>query len=183
MSNIELKKTKCSCGRDIYYKTKAPKKCDVCKKSGSTGRRKKRSYGSSDGELKMFFILNDLISSEYVNNGYYSWLPSPKNVPMQLDRYYPELKLAWEYDGRQHHEYNSYFHKTKQQFEYLQKCDVLKSKLCAESGVTLIRIRYDKKLTHEYILSRIRDTNPKLFNSLVKKDILNLTYLKSSGIL
>jgi very-short-patch-repair endonuclease len=82
---------------------------------------------------------------------------SPKGEPMQLDIYYPQLRLAFEYDGSQHKKYNSYFFKNKKQFEYLQRCDRLKNRICKEIGIELIRINYDKKITLDYIAKKLQD--------------------------
>lgn len=73
---------------------------------------------------------------------------------------------------KQHYEYNSYFHKSKKQFKYLQKCDILKAKICATRGITLIHVKYDKKVTEQYLLLKIAETNPKLYNRLKQEKIL-----------
>ncbi len=163
-----LKSTKCACGNTIYYKTKPPTKCEECKSKRKGYSHKVNS--SSNGELLMFNTLDSILKLDYINNGYYSWLQSPKGSPMQLDRYYPDIKLGFEYQGAQHYRFNKYFHKTKKQFLYLQQCDTLKSQLCVVKGITLIHIRYDKSLTREYLISRIQDTN--LFDYLVSNKLI-----------
>lgn len=98
---------------------------------------------------------------EVIHNGYYSWLRSPKNQPMQLDVYIPELKIAFEVDGRQHFQYSTFLHgkgkKGLERFQYLQACDKLKDELCKKRGVRLIRIRYDRRVTREYLLTRLKN--------------------------
>jgi copper oxidase (laccase) domain-containing protein len=160
-----IKTTICAdCGVEIKYKTNKPKRCEKCKEDRATSKRianKKRKRSSSatwQKEYQMFNILDEIFpNSYYIRNGYYSFLISPKGEPMQLDIYYPDLRLAVEYDGRQHTEYNAYFHKSKAQFKYLQDCDALKNKLCAQLGITLIRIPYDKKLSKEYIIKKLKE--------------------------
>jgi hypothetical protein len=91
----------------------------------------------------------------YIHNGYYSFLPSPKKKPMQLDIFFPKLKLALEYNGRQHYSYNQHFFKNKEQFEYLKKCDRLKKRLCKELRITLITVDYSKTISCDYLKRRI----------------------------
>lgn len=98
---------------------------------------------------------NILPEADYIDNGYYSWLHSPKGSPLQLDRYYPDLNIAFEYNGRQHYEFNPYMHKNRAAFEYLRKCDLAKRRECKERGVTLITIKYTKRITKEYLLNRL----------------------------
>lgn len=69
------------------------------------------------------------------------------------------IKSLWDNkndDGRQHSEYNPYFHKTKKQFKYLQQCDKLKDKICEELNITLIRISHDKKVSKELIEEKLK---------------------------
>lgn len=107
-------------------------------------------------ENRLFEILERIYPGEYyIRNGYYSFLMSPKKKPMQLDIYYPDLNIAFEYQGSQHSRYNKFFFKNKKQFQYLKTCDRLKKKLCKKLGITLICIDYTKELTVEYVKMRI----------------------------
>lgn len=123
----------------------------------------------------MFALLDTIMPGQYyIRNGYYSFLISPKGAPMQFDIYFPEFKLAWEYDGRQHSEYNEFMHKSKKAFRYLQQCDQIKNELCKELGITLIRIRFDKKLTADYLRVKLQEANPELYNKLLTLGILRI---------
>jgi hypothetical protein len=70
------------------------------------------------------------------------WLRNPvtgKNL--ELDGYNEELKLAFEYDGRQHSRYDKHFHKNGiNEFIYQRKKDNWKDLQCREHGVFLVRI-------------------------------------------
>jgi hypothetical protein len=104
----------------------------------------------------MKLTLNSIFPNAlYIDNGYYSFLLSPKKAPLQLDRYYPDLKIAFEYDGEQHKTYNPYMHKTQAAFAYLQECDRMKNEYCKALGIHLIRISHEKKITKQYILERL----------------------------
>lgn len=142
------------CGKAVTYKTKPPKWCKQCKPK-KKGYKKKWTHKGSK-EALMFKILNQVFpDEEYINNGYYSWLLSPRSAPMQLDRYYPKLKLAFEYMGSQHYEFNKYFHRTKDAFVYLQECDIIKRKICKDKGISLIEIRHDEDITIDLIKSKL----------------------------
>lgn len=106
----------------------------------------------------MFKILDEMFDEDYINNGYYSWLMSPKGSPMQLDRYYPNLKLAFEHHGSQHFNHNKYYHKSKAKFDYLQECDRLKHRLCQARGVKLITMTYQDTLDQACIQQRIKES-------------------------
>lgn len=146
------------CGALIQYTGRKPAKCDLCKKAEATVRKRKprpKKVGSSK-EMQMFSLMDKLLPGQYyIRNGYYSFLQSPKGSPMQYDLYYPEFKLAMEFDGKQHNEYNPYFFKTKKQFEYLQECDKLKDRYSSAFSITLIRITHDKKITVSLIKERL----------------------------
>ncbi len=63
--------------------------CRQCKKDTSTSVWKK--------EVVMFNTLDNMFfPHDTIRNGYYSWLISPKNLPMQLDWFCPALNLAFE---------------------------------------------------------------------------------------
>ena len=174
----EIKVTTCSeCGKEIKYTTKKPKVCTVCRNLAKTDKpaakkktssyKKKPDNKNTQGELILFRALDELLKGhDYINHGYYSFLPSPKGYPLQLDRYYPELKLAWEFDGKQHEEYNKYIHKSKKNFEYYKECDKLKEKNCKVCGITLIRIAWNYKITPEALKLDILKTNKDLYNKI-----------------
>lgn len=153
-----MKKTTCTdCGNEVFYKTNKPKRCATCREKREMRfkhRKKKLIRSKKEGEMQR--VLNQLFPHEdYIDNGYYSWLMSPKGAPLQLDRYYPRLKLAFEFNGQQHYKYNPYMHQSIEAFQYLQKCDAKKKKDCKRKGVHLITIKYTKKITKEYIIKRL----------------------------
>lgn len=108
-------------------------------------------------EDRMFLVLTREVipGAEYIRNGYYSFLMSPKGRPMQFDLYFPQLKLAYEYNGKQHYKQNPVM-QNQRQFAYLKRCDALKKKLCKELGITLITIDYTKPITADYLRTRIK---------------------------
>ena len=172
------KTTRCiTCNKDIAYKTNKPKRCNACKNEKGTKARKNRKGGARPftkwkKETQMFRLLQEIFNTDSIMNGYYSWLESPKGEAMQLDWFCPKYSVAFEYNGRQHYEYSTYFHKSKKAFKYLQECDKLKHEICKDKGVVLVPIRYDKSLTKRYLLLKLEESDKKLYNSLIKRGII-----------
>lgn len=153
-----MKVTVCiECKTKVEYKTNKPKRCPKCrekKEAAFTFKKKTPIRSKKEGQMQK--ALNNILpEADFIDNGYYSWLPSPKGSPLQLDRYYPELKLAFEFQGRQHYEFNPYMHKDRAAFEYLRKCDAKKKRICKERGITLIAIKYTKTITKDYLIKRL----------------------------
>jgi len=61
---------------------------------------------------------------------------------LELDGYCRELKLSFEYQGKQHYEYVPYFHRIKNAFEHQQKRDQKKYEICMKKDICLILIPY-----------------------------------------
>jgi hypothetical protein len=69
------------------------------------------------------------------------WLVNPTTKRcLELDMYNEEHKLAFEYDGAQHNVYTPHYHVNEHHFQYRKLLDQLKTELCREAGVLLIRI-------------------------------------------
>lgn len=147
------------CGTDLIYKTKKPKLCSAHKLANAKPNKKPKTIPTkSKKEGQMQYLLNKIMpEAVYIDNGFYSFLPSPKDHPMQMDRYYPDLKLAFEFQGKQHYQFNSYMHSSKESFEYLKTCDALKAKLLKQRGIRLITIKYDKEITLGYLVRRLKE--------------------------
>lgn len=64
---------------------------------------------------------------------------------LELDIYNSELRLAIEYNGRQHYVYLPYFHKDYQAFLDQKYRDELKRELCKQNNITLIEVPYTVK--------------------------------------
>lgn len=64
------------------------------------------------------------------------------NRNLELDGYNEDLKIAFEYNGKQHYEYPNAFHRTEQQFINQRRRDIFKLDKCDEHGIYLITIPY-----------------------------------------
>ena len=73
------------------------------------------------------------------------WLVNPTTKrPLELDMYCEALRIAFEVDGSQHEVYSPHFHQSEDHFRYRQLLDRLKTQLCQEAGVLLIRIPWHR---------------------------------------
>ena len=70
------------------------------------------------------------------------WLIGLKGVPLELDGYNEELKLAFEYQGIQHYKRVPRFHKTSEEYNHRRNNDQRKREVCKEYNITLIEIPY-----------------------------------------
>ncbi len=64
-------------------------------------------------------------------------------IPFQgfyLDFFLPRLKIVFEIQGRQHYEYNKFFHKNKLNFNESKKRDFMKEEWCKINNITLYTV-------------------------------------------
>lgn len=74
------------------------------------------------------------------------WLINPETGRrLELDCYNDDLKLAVEYNGRQHYEWPNFPGQTQEEFIAQVRRDQLKIELCDRHGVYLITVPYTKK--------------------------------------
>jgi len=65
---------------------------------------------------------------------------------LELDIYNEDLRLAVEYNGKQHYEYNRHFHRgSNDRFQNQQYRDLIKQQLCRDQGIYLIVVPYSIK--------------------------------------
>lgn len=61
---------------------------------------------------------------------------------LELDMYNPDLKLAVEYNGRQHYEFVPFFHQTRDKFQTQKYRDRMKQELCHKHQIFLIVVPF-----------------------------------------
>jgi hypothetical protein len=65
------------------------------------------------------------------------------NQALELDCYNEDLKLAVEYNGKQHYEYNKMMHQnSRHSFQNQQYRDLMKKDMCDKNGIRLIIVPY-----------------------------------------
>lgn len=77
---------------------------------------------------------------------------------LELDCYEESLKLAVEYNGIQHYKYIPYFHKNKEAFHNQLYRDELKSRICKDNGVNLIKVPNSVKVPdiERFLIQKLR---------------------------
>jgi hypothetical protein len=88
--------------------------------------------------------------------------------PLELDCYNDELKIAVEYNGKQHYEYNKMMHQdSKFAFQNQKYRDHIKKELCNKFGIRLISVPYivsDDKIP-EYLYQELKNLNLLVHNN------------------
>jgi len=109
-------------------------------------------------EKMMGDILDLIYPDEYhKDRNRYKWLTNPNTKRrLELDRYYPNLKLAFEYNGKQHYVPILFFaggdeEQASYKWQRQQERDQIKRNLCRQYGVTLITIRYSNGISFDNI--------------------------------
>lgn len=82
------------------------------------------------------------------------------NFNLELDCYDETLKLAVEYNGRQHYDFIPYFHKNNDRFLNQKYRDDMKRRICKDMGITLIEVPFtvEIKEIEEFIRKELRKT-------------------------
>lgn len=86
------------------------------------------------------------------------FLKNPQtNRNLELDCYNSSLKLALEYNGKQHYKFPNKFHNSVEAFNAQIARDELKKTLCDNHGVTLIIVPYTipKSQIVDYIVAKL----------------------------
>ena len=86
--------------------------------------------------------------------------------PYRLDVYIPSLRLALEFDGKQHSEFIPFFHRSMLNFLHGSESDFEKERLCKKKNIILIRISDEKKLTKENISKLIEDQETQIIQAI-----------------
>ncbi len=76
---------------------------------------------------------------------------------LELDCYNDQLKLACEYQGRQHYQYVPYFHRNKEAFYNQKYRDELKKIYCSAHGIHLLIVPYTEKDLENYLLRKLTE--------------------------
>ena len=117
---------------------------DPFEESGSKGERFCRKY------------LENRFGKPFVKSRP-EFLRHPKSGQhLELDCFNQELRLAVEYNGRQHYEFVPFFHRTIDDFRAMQERDAAKSELCRRYGVSLVVVPYSH-LSQGYLDAKLAE--------------------------
>jgi len=103
-------------------------------------RKKKRQLKKNETKCRKIF--EEIFQAKFpsIRPDFLKYPKTGKNL--ELDGYNRRLNLAFEYNGKQHYEYEKYFHKSYSDFEEQQQRDNYKMKRCQELGIEVIVIPY-----------------------------------------
>ncbi|AKU37439.1 hypothetical protein [Scale drop disease virus] len=95
----------------------------------------------SRGEAECKRAIEELTGHKFIKTRF---LKNPATGhQLELDCYCPQLKLAVEYNGRQHYAYVKYFHgENKSKYTEQRYRDEIKKLLCKDRGIKLIEVPY-----------------------------------------
>lgn len=97
----------------------------------------------SKGELRCYDAVQRIFPEKTFSKIRPDWLMNPETgYNLELDLYCEDLKLAIEYNGKQHYHYPNAFHKTEQDFLSQIRRDDFKKRRCDRKGITLIIVPY-----------------------------------------
>lgn len=74
---------------------------------------------------------------------------------LRLDFYSPDLKVGFEFHGRQHSEFVEHYHGDAAGFELSKRRDQTKIDLCLSLGIAVVAFWHDEELTEELVRTRV----------------------------
>lgn len=106
---------------------------------------------TSKSELRLKVLLDKVLpTEEYMDNYRPDWLKNPETgCNLELDRFYPNLKIGIEFNGPQHRKKNN---------EAQWNRDRTKKHLCAKHGVIRI-VFYANELNEQTVISKLKDVS------------------------
>lgn len=134
-NSLVIWKCKCDCGAITYVRTNYLISGHT--KSCGCGRNAYESGGSYGEQL-----INQILQTEHFNYEREKCFKDLRNGLYRFDFYLPELNIVIEYQGIQHYQYQSYFHKTKSEFLKAQERDRRKISYCLANNIKLYAIPY-----------------------------------------
>jgi hypothetical protein len=108
----------------------------------------------SKGEAAARACLEQIFGAKFPNVRLDELKNPVSGKPLELDCYNKDLKIAVEYNGASHYKFNTFFHRSMEDFTKAQDRDVYKAKTCKELGILLITVPYN--ITLENICGFIR---------------------------
>lgn len=125
----------------ISSKTISKFRVSILSLNRELGMRKPKSVFKD--KIKSYFFTK---FSDCIEEKEFDTCLSPKGYKLKFDVYIPSKNLLIEADGSQHYDKNN-----PNFNEYQQQCDRIKDEWCLKNNITLIRIKYSKKVTDQYI--------------------------------
>jgi hypothetical protein len=122
----------------------------------------KKKINNSKGEQKCKEFLEFIFQKPFIKIRPPFLINPITNAPLELDCYNEELKLAIEYNGKQHYEYNKMMHQnSKSNFQNQQYRDYIKQELCKKHGIELVIVPYSihENKIPDYLYTELKKRN------------------------
>jgi hypothetical protein len=110
----------------------------------------KAEHGSSKGN----YVLGKILHHIYPN---YTLTPELPMGGLFIDWFIKELKIGFEVQGSQHEEFNNFHYETKYDFIKAQSRDYDKSFMCEKSGIGIVYLYHDEKLSIPLIKAKVAE--------------------------
>lgn len=110
-------------------------------------------------EINLTKIIERFYGPKQVITGYRPlWATSKKGSLLEFDVAVPSKRILIEYNGEQHYEFISIFHRTKTRFIEQQRRDKRKARLAKKNNYTLVVFKFDEPLFEDYVIDKIQKT-------------------------
>jgi hypothetical protein len=124
---------------------------------------KKQQGADSKGEIECRRVLQNIFRKPF-DKARPNFLNNPVtggSYNLELDCYDDELKIAVEYNGRQHYEYIPFFHRNKDQFTMQKYRDDMKRRMCKDQGILMIEVPHTTSIKdiESFIITSLRSNN------------------------
>ena len=140
------------CGRPVYASASKTLNGEgrFCSRECWIRSNKRSSY-----KIGIICGILDELSYKYVLEKTFDWLKNPKtNANLYLDIYIDDIKVAIEYDGKQHFQ-PTMPHQTQDDVTAIQERDMIKEQLCEEHGIKLVRFSYKDNLSWDLLVQKL----------------------------
>jgi len=116
--------------------------------SGIDGRGSKQ-------QVDIFYLVSELYKGLEVTYEY-----PLHELNQRIDIFVPSLGIAFEIHGKQHYEYNSFFHKSALDWNVSKLQDKRKLEYLKEHGIKVVEIPYNKRINTVEELKELVDSIP-----------------------
>lgn len=127
---------------------------NIDKKKRKSEKIKCKCCKSSGGEQICRSIFENIFKCKFVHMSSMVNLGKIKINRIELDGYNNNLKLAFEFNGKQHYEKNNYFHRNRS-LDDQKDIDKYKYEICKKNNIMLIVIPYNDDDYKSYICNKL----------------------------
>ncbi len=120
---------------------------------------KTKTKSDSKGETECREVLKKLFNRPFAKARPDYAFSSITGRKLEFDCFDLDMKLAVEFQGRQHYEHVPFFHKTPADFKLQQYRDKEKQDICTKLGITLIKVHYQCSDIEAYLRDELTKHN------------------------